>query len=180
MKSPGHPWQAPGLASADGEGVAVRTVILRRVDSGTRTLEFYSDIRSPKIAQLTNHPRVVWLFYDPQLRTQLRITAQSSVHHQDALAEQAWQTPSLSSRRSYLATQPPGSTLAAPGDGLPDGLGSRLPTSEESEGGWARFALVATTMTEIDWLRLEPHTGHRRAIFTWDPSGAWQGRWVVP
>jgi pyridoxine/pyridoxamine 5'-phosphate oxidase len=48
-----HEWRTPVLASADADGLPeARTVVLRQVDAVAGQLTFYTDSRSPKVAQL--------------------------------------------------------------------------------------------------------------------------------
>ena len=40
------------------------------------------------------------------------------------------------------------------------------------------FALVLVRVVRLEWLRLRPGKGHRRARFEW--GAAWEGNWLAP
>jgi pyridoxine/pyridoxamine 5'-phosphate oxidase len=52
-----HEWRMLVLATVDGDRASARTVMLREVDRESRELVFFTDSRSPKVAQIALHPR---------------------------------------------------------------------------------------------------------------------------
>ena len=78
----GHPWRTPilvtGGSQADG-----RVVVLRAFSPNPPSLIFYTDIRSPKIRAIREDASVVWVFYHPGIRLQVRVRA---VHNPRAIA----------------------------------------------------------------------------------------------
>jgi hypothetical protein len=175
-----HPFHLPALANLGPQGrPEVRTVVLRGCDSDHRTLWFHTDRRSPKIDQLVGHPSCVWLFYSPAERVQLRVAAFARVHTDDACADAAWNRTQLMSRRCYLAPEAPSQPTPAPSPNLPEWALEGTLTGENTAHARERFALVRTTVTEIDWLLLH-HAGHRRARFRFNPDTPTEMAWLQP
>ena len=175
-----HDFHTPALATAhSGLGCTLRTVVLRRVDAAVRELSFYTDLRSHKIGEIEQDPRIALLFHSVSEDTQIRIQAEASIHHRDALAEAAWLALKPRQRRDYLVSGPPGLPWAWATSGLPAALESREPSPEESEAGRLNFAVVVCRVRQMDWLFLTPY-GHRRANFAWDAQGGLQTSWLVP
>ncbi len=175
-----HGFHLPAVASLGRDGwPAVRTVVLRGVERSSRSLRFHSDRRSPKLAELAAEPRVSLLFYDPAELTQLRVSAQASIHGSDAVADAAWQATGLFSRRCYLQEPGPSQPVAGPTSALPRGLAARAPEVLESEAGRANFTVVLCRIEAIDWFYLNA-SGHRRARFAWDADGRLEAGWLAP
>jgi len=55
----------------------------------------------------------------------------------------------------------------------------RAPTREESEAGRANFAVVTSTVEQIDCLEMNVR-GHRRSLFTWHETGELETKWLTP
>mgnify|MGYP006196394707 CR=1 FL=1 len=69
-----HEWRTPVLASADPDGLPdARTVVLRQVDALAGQLTFYTDSRSPKVAQLQTQAAAMLVFWSARLSWQLRV-----------------------------------------------------------------------------------------------------------
>lgn len=165
-----------------------RTVVLRWADRQTRVIGCHTDVRCPKVAQVRANPATTWILYDPQSRVQLRIGGSSTIHSDDAFADERWQASALTSRRCYLAGSAPSSTVDGPDPNLPDDLLHRAPTEAEAAPGRVNFAALATRIESLEVLHLT-HDGHERIRFTWSkqaPSStavpvhdAW-GQWLLP
>ena len=175
-----HPYRLGVLGTCDtsGSGCELRTVVLRRCDPQHRELIFHTDARSPKLGWIAHNPRISWLFYDPEAKLQLRLQGHAAVHRGDRVADQAWAATPLRSRRSYATEAPPGTPLDGPASGLPASFQAHDATAADSHDFSDCFAVVVTTIRDIDWLYLSSR-GHRRAQFGW-AAGGWTGRWVVP
>ncbi len=153
-----NPLHTPAVASMNEmNGVTVRSVVLRKVDSQTRRLVFHTDRRSPKFADLLNDPTVAWLFYDPAIRLQLRIHTRATLHTNDAVAQEQWATLPERSRQMYRTPLPPGAAV--------DHMLLEPPAPHGD--GRDHFAVVACRIESIDWLYLHPKV-HRRARFGWE------------
>lgn len=171
-------FHTPVLSTIDGRGEPdARVVVLRRVVPCERVLICHTDARSPKVRQLADRSRAAWCFYDASAKLQLRCWGVTSIHTDDALADERWDASEPSSRRCYLAPYPPGETSPTPSPNLPDGVRGRVPAVEETLPGRARFAALRTVVDRLDWLYLA-HDGHRRACFDWTEGGERIDRWV--
>lgn len=173
-----EPFHVGVLGTYSGRECSLRTVVLRGVKQGGRELLCHTDCRSPKITDITAHPRVSWLFYDPARKLQLRLTGQAAVRREGPVVDKRWEDTSLSARRCYLATNAPGTPATTPTSGLAHPFECRPPTRAESTPGRMHFAVIATVVEEIDWLWLNAR-GHRRARFEWRGEQL-TAQWVVP
>ena len=172
------PFHTPALATSDKGICKVRTVVLRAVTPTARSLSFYTDIRSPKIAQISENSFVSWLFYDVGQQVQIRAEGEAVIHYGDEAARQAWQQIRFSSRLNYLTEFAPGTVLEKPSSGLPETLLEGNLTAETLEPGWQNFALIQTTISRFDWLHLAAG-GHRRAELVWTGKD-FTGHWLTP
>nr|WP_217283585.1 pyridoxamine 5'-phosphate oxidase family protein [Aquabacterium terrae] len=158
---PGHAWRLMALATVDGDAADLRHVVLRESRPAERSLIFYTDARSPKVAQLAAHPLGTLLLWSRALRWQLRLRCRFYIAVDGAEVAARWQqlkaTPAA---LDYLSPLAPGQALQAP---LPE------PTHE------GHFALVTARVERLDWLELHDDGLHRRALI--DAEGA---RWVAP
>jgi pyridoxamine 5'-phosphate oxidase len=175
-KSSKVPFHLPAIANIRGGEVTLRTVVLRKVIPELKELRLHTDIRSPKWNDLLLNPQVSLLFYDDIARIQLRIKGHAILHYDDAIAKEAWQNTSLSSRKCYLTTLSPSSHADSPTSGLPEKIEKGELTEEESEMGQQNFGVVAIVVNSIDWLWLN-HAGHRRACFDYERG---QFKWMIP
>ena len=87
VSSSNHPFRLLTVATIGVDDLPnARLVVLRNFVQSTRTLEFHTDVRSPKVAQLRRNPHVCLLFYDPVVRFQLRIAATAQLYNNDDTA----------------------------------------------------------------------------------------------
>lgn len=147
-----------------------RTVVLRKAELSTRQLWFHTDARSPKIAELRASPWASLIFYDRAAKTQVRADCSVIVHTGDHAATERWAASKPSSRLCYSNPNP--STLRVPAP----------PTAATTHDpdAFNRFAAVECTIQRMEWLLLK-HSGHVRAEFVYDPSGARiEAAWLAP
>jgi len=149
------------LATIHEHQPQIRTVVLRHVEKEKRELFFHTDIRSSKITAIKSNPHISLLFYDPDLRIQIRCTGLAFIHHQNEITELAWEKSRLSSKLYYT-------NKFSPGEGLTElaliDLNRTEVTDEELKYAYSQFSVVISKIEKIDWLFLH-HTGHRRAEF---------------
>ena len=156
-----HGLRLMGLATVDGDAADLRTVVLREVDVAHRQLMFFTDARSPKVAQMRAHPVATLMAWSAALTWQLRLRVVLDVATDGLTVTSRWARLKLSpAAQDYLSPLPPGAPLA----GQPPERATR-----------EHFAVVTAQVTGLDWLELHDH-GHRRACF--DAAG--QGIWVTP
>jgi len=157
-----HAWRVMALASSAPGGLAdVRSIVVREVNPATRTLLFFTDARSPKVAQLVAQPAASLLAWSAALGWQLRLQVLAEVQTSGLTVSSRWARLKMSpAAHDYLSPLPPGTPVEHP---LPE------------RGSRAHFAVVQLTVQAIDWLALHAD-GHRRALFGADG----QGQWVSP
>lgn len=170
-----HAWHIVQLASYDGAYADNRSVVLRDVDKNERSLVCHTDIRSPKVKQIQNHPDVCWLAYEPEQRVQVRLYATATIHNQNAYAHERWMTAGLSSRLCYANKYAPSVVVEKFSD-----LENNTITSDNFDETVAEknFAVIRTYVYRIDWLYLK-HRGHIRAAYEY-LNGQWVSNWLAP
>lgn len=155
----GHPWRTATLATVTPEGLPdARTVVLREWDAASDSLVFFTDARSPKIAQLQHQPQAVLVLWHAGLGWQLRMTVQTQVAFDGLAVTSRWARLTMSpAAQDYLSPQVPGEALSTHSP-----LGVSRP----------HFAVVQAQVVGMDWLALSPE-GHRRARLSPPSQAAW-------
>jgi hypothetical protein len=155
-----HEWRVAVLATVDDGLPDARNIVLREIDAPERRLVFYTDARSPKVAQIEATPQGTLMFWSRTLGWQLRMQVRLAVQTSGLAVSSRWaRLQTTAGARDYLSAQAPGSPLDAP---LAD-LGTR-----------SHFAMIEAMAETVDWLELHPD-GHRRALF-----GAGGPKWLQP
>ncbi len=159
-----HEWRTPVLATLGLDGAPnARTVVLRHADADALTLGFYTDSRSPKIAELAVQPQATLLFWSTRLGWQLRVRVRVAALTSGPQVEAVWAKVKQSrAAGDYLTLRAPGETVAAD-DSLV--VNNHAPH---------HLALLNAQVDEIDWLELA-RDGHRRARLS---AAAWE--WLTP
>ena len=162
-----HEWRTPVLASVDPDGLPdARTVVLRQVDALAGQLTFYTDSRSPKVAQLQVQGAAMLVFWSARLSWQLRVRVTCSVITSGPEVEALWQGVKQSAAAGdYLSPLPPGAVLP-PCTGMAVAANAPAPTHS--------FAVLRAQVLQMDWLELS-RDGHRRAQL-----GANTWEWLTP
>lgn len=116
-----HPFHTASLATVgthSGASVAaeVRTVVLRYVDRKRWRVDLHTDLRSPKVAEIRANPAVSLLLYDAPGKRQLRVKGRATIHNQDDLTAERWETVRSQSRLCYRTPVAPGSPVPAVSD----------------------------------------------------------------
>lgn len=156
-----HAWRVMSLATVDGEAADLRAVVLREVDVDERTLVFFTDARSPKVAQMQRQPVGTMLGWCDRLGWQLRLRVTLEVETSGLAVSSRWARLKMTpAAHDYLSPLPPGAPVERY---LPE------------RGTREHFAVVKARVLSIDWLELHAD-GHRRAVF--DALG--EGQWVAP
>lgn len=166
---PGAGFRYVTLATVDESGQPqARMVVLRRVDLSRRLLEFHTDIRSPKWAELTANPKATVLGYDATTRLQLRLTGQVT-RLAGVAAREAWDSLPPWTRATY-GGGPPGDELAF----------GALPAPAATGEGFANFGVLQVLANSLDWFQLR-RQDNRRALFIYDNQGCLTAkRWTTP
>jgi len=143
------------------KSIASRVVVIRSFDANSLKLNFHTDYRSPKIIDLKNNNLSSFVFYDHNLKIQIRLETKSKINNKNELTKKVWQQTPLYSRKCYLTKKSPSSITTFPEDGLPEYLKGKTPTEKETENGYNNFSIIENKILNIDWLFLAS-TGHRR------------------
>jgi hypothetical protein len=160
-QQPGHEWRTMALGTVAGEEAQVRSVVLREVDTSARELVFFTDARSPKVAQMGERPIGTLLCWSSRISWQLRLRVALEVATGGLKVSSRWARLKLTpAAQDYLSPLPPGSPVA-----------DRF---EPERASRSHFAVVTARVLSTDWLELHAD-GHRRAHF--GPEGA---RWLQP
>jgi len=168
--------RAMAVATADGNGDPdVRMMLLKGVDA--RGFVFYTNLHSPKVQALVQHPRIGLCFYWSQIDKQVRIRGQA-------------ERVSDSEADAYFATRPRLSQISA--------WASKQ--SQEMRGYFELEAAVAKTALHFgigpvprptfwsgfrvvpDWVEFwhqKPFRRHQRIAYQRVGDG-WQSRWLYP
>ncbi len=156
-----HPFRLMSLGTVGQDGGAdVRSIVLREVRTTARELVFYTDDRSPKLAQMRAQPRGTLLMWSAHLGWQLRLRVDLAPLDDGLEVSSRWTRMKLSpAAHDYLSPMAPGTPLGQPSN---------------ERGSRTYFAVVTAKVKALDWLELHAD-GHRRALF--DDQGA---RWVQP
>jgi pyridoxamine 5'-phosphate oxidase len=155
-----HPWRAMVLATVDGDRAEARIVVLREARITQRELLFYTDDRSPKLAQLQQSPKGSLLMWSAAMGWQLRLRVHLEPLSDGLEVSSRWARLKLSpAAQDYLSPLAPGTPLGRPSN---------------ERGARDYFAVISARVEALDWLELHAD-GHRRAVF--DEHGA---RWVQP
>ncbi len=177
-QEPDHPYRQLTFGTVYEQGPDLRTVVLRAVDADTRVLQFHSDRRSRKVEALRENDRIAWHGWDEEAREQIRLYGTATVHLDDEVAADLWETQSPESLAVYVRPPAPGRSLDEPDDGLRPVVESEPVTEEDVASGRQYFAVIRTVIDQMEWLHLHPD-GHYRARFDYSGDEV-EGSWVVP
>jgi 3-hydroxyisobutyrate dehydrogenase len=167
------------VANSGSAGISMRTIILRNAFPVEKQLCFYTDTRSGKWAELQQQNQISWLFYDSKDRIQIRVGGIASLHQNNMLADQNWNSTTILNRKNYLSVLSPSAITELPESGLPAGQKLVKLTAAESEAGRKNFGVVLTKIKWMDWLWLN-NDGHRRANFVYQEDGGFTANWLTP
>ena len=179
-----HPWRLMALATVAGlpapandaldaddgtpateaspASAELRNVVLREVDAEAQALVFFTDARSPKVAQLQAAPLASLLVWSAALGWQLRLRVRLDVEFDGLMVSSRWARLKMRpAAQDYLSPLPPGTPLGQP-------------VPERSSRGY--FAVVSATVLAMDWLELRAE-GQRRALFE---AGGQTAQWLTP
>ncbi|MEM9356013.1 MAG: pyridoxamine 5'-phosphate oxidase family protein [Pseudomonadota bacterium] len=160
------------LATVDSDGLPqVRTVVVREAVQSEHRVSFHTDMRSKKVAELTDHKAVALHLHSRRHAVQMRM-AGLAVFSSEQRRERAWQTLHEGAKATYAQSLSPGSTIEPDVPRLNDGTPS-------TDDGFSNFVVFDVWITSIDWLQLDS-SGHRRALITCQPGGGHKATWLAP
>lgn len=154
-----HQYHSFCFSTINSNAPSIRTVILR--DFNKKALLFNSDIRSNKIQDIYNNPKVSALFYDKDRRVQLRITGNAEINHQNDISKKIWSKVDLQSRKCYMGPFSPGEKLDDWAPNLPLNYLEKDPSKKDSESGYQNFCSIVFKIDSVEVLELH-YDGHIR------------------
>ncbi len=157
------PFHQAYVATINNNFPEQRTVVLRNINIEEKTLRFHTDIRSEKIENLRNSNSLSWLFYDSELKLQLRIYTKAEIHYDDDLANIAWNNSRLASKMCYTTHAKSGSIIAEP-----EVIDINQKDIEPELLDFARknFCIVETKAAAMDFVFLNAK-GNKRGYFNY-------------
>lgn len=172
-------FRLPVLATQTPTSAAQRIVVLRATDDEAHTLLIHTDSRSAKVQQLNSNPMAALLFYDKAKKVQLRVTAAATIHTDDEIANQLWQSESATSLKGYLGPLTPGSVCATAEHNLHPEFLESIPDRNQLEIARPNFAAIRFQVTQFDWLQLN-RSGHLQAQFSYAEDQTVVRTWTAP
>lgn len=148
------------LATRQGDGAAVRTVILRAAQRATGTLRIHTHSHSNKVSDLAESPQAELLLWDAEAAFQARIEAAFQIAPADPAT---WDDQSDGQRLNYARDPLPGTPLDRP---------DATPTPDA-----ALMTILTGRIDTLDLLSLDA-TPHARARFSREDD--FKGQWIAP
>ena len=176
IKDRSSQFRIPVFSCGNNDNIESRIVVLRKSDENNNIVQFHSDIRSDKINILKKNSKASFLFYDKELKIQVRLKVEAIINHNNDIAKQSWAKTQHISRKCYLVDNGPGTISDEPTSGLKPELDNFDYTKEQSEEGYKNFAVIQCKIKTIEWLYLAAK-GHRRARFDLENN---KNNWLVP
>ena len=176
IKDRSSQFRIPVFSCGNNDNIESRIVVLRKSDENNNIVQFHSDIRSDKINILKKNSKASFLFYDKELKIQVRLKVEAIINHNNDVAKQSWDKTQHISRKCYLVDNGPGTISDEPTSGLKPELDNFDYTKEQSEEGYKNFAVIQCKIKTIEWLYLAAK-GHRRARFDLENN---KNNWLVP
>ena len=176
IKDRSSQFRIPVFSCGNNDNIESRIVVIRKSDENNNIVQFHSDIRSDKINILKKNSKASFLFYDKELKIQVRLKVEAIINHNNDVAKQSWAKTQHISRKCYLVDNGPGTISDEPTSGLKPELDNFEYTKEQSEEGYKNFAVIQCKIKTIEWLYLAAK-GHRRARFDLENN---KNNWLVP
>ena len=176
-KTPGHAMRWATLGYQDRTASPVlKTVMLRGLDLAARTLRFYTDARSNKVAPLseTKTAKSSLLFVDLTKNIQLSVRGSAIVHGPGSeVSTKKFQSLSLRQHQDYATVKAPGSLASSPVDG----------DHRRPELAPENFAVIDVKAEDMDLVILGAPTIRVSGTYQrhHEQTDVWfSGQWLVP
>ena len=176
VKNRSSQFRVPVFICGNQDDFDGRIVVLRKSDQSNSLVQYHSDIRSGKITKLKNNKNASMLFYDKEVKIQVRLKVECTINHDNDITKESWLKTGHMSRKCYLVDNGPGTKSDNPTSGLKPELDNFDFTMEQSEVGYKNFTVIQCKVKNIEWLYLAAK-GHRRAKFDLETN---KDTWLVP
>lgn len=178
LKNSKHSFRIFSFGTSHNSRPNVRTVVLRDFNFKNQTFDCHSDIRSPKIKELSDNNLIEAMFYCPDNKVQARISGKAKVLHENQETMSRWNTLSESSKRCYMGPYSPSEKLESYHPNIPEDFQFKNPTKKESEIGFKNFVVIRINFDKIDYLELK-YSGHKRIQFNFANKEV-SANWIAP
>jgi pyridoxamine 5'-phosphate oxidase len=152
----------------------VRTVLLRGVSQQDNLLTFHTDVRSPKVAELSCDPRIALVGVDPGRNLQIRVFGEARIVRDGQARLDAWRSSPDHDLIVYRTRFAPGTPLSHAGDAFGDT--NRVFDAAE---GLKHFCVVEVRPASLDWLDLSDADRPKRARYV-RQGNLWIHGWIAP
>ena len=169
---------------ADGKPRSA-TMVPRKLDTNRHVLNCHTDYRSTKIQHIQKNNQVCILFWCREQKTQLRLNANVTIQHANAVTAEAWQQMQPMSRVCYSADIAPDTQTADICSGFTDQQWDERQEIANGPYGYQNFAILEMAIDCVECLDLSVN-GHQRIRFqrsddgTGDGTDAWHHHWLAP
>lgn len=173
VKNRGSMFHTPVISSLNEKEISSRVMVLRDHIASKRVIRFHSDFRSDKVRELKDNKTISVIGYDPNLKTQIRLTGKAKVNHMNKSSKKAWEESQAISKKCYS---------------VKDGSSTQMHKPElydfhmkdiSVEDGYENFCTIEIYYESLEFLYLQ-RQGHRRCKFKWNSKGKLQSFWLVP
>lgn len=152
----------------------VRTVVLRRVSEPQSEIIFHTDLRSPKIAELSREPRIALVGVDPVRNLQIRATGKAEIIRSGPERLEAWKSSPDHTLTVYRTALAPGTPIDSPDQAF--GSGSAIAGEQK---GFDNFCVVKVHIESLEWLEHSNNDHHERALYRREGE-CWSQSWIAP
>lgn len=154
----------------------VRTVLLRGVSEQKNVPTFHTDLRSPKIAELSREPRIALVGVDPVQSRQIRVFGETRIVRDGQAQLDAWRASPDHDLIAYRTRLAPGTPMSHADDALGTAHDAHgVPGPDE---GLKHFCVVEVRPARLDWLDLSADRP-LRARYVRQGDG-WIHSWIAP
>lgn len=162
------PFRQPVLTTVDAGGAPhSRMLVLREIDA-QQHLIFFTDARTPKVAQLRQNPAAALLFWDPRKRVQLSMQVEVHLVEDEARLVRYRDRVKGRAQQSYTTVLTPGTPVQKPED---------ADACTDFETG-NHFMALECRPVSLTVLQL---SGERHLRFVAEKrEDVWDASWVVP
>jgi pyridoxine/pyridoxamine 5'-phosphate oxidase len=173
VKNRGSMFHTPVISSLNEKEISSRVMVLRDHIASKRVIRFHSDFRSDKVRELKDNKTISVIGYDPNLKTQSRLTGKAKINHMNKSSKKAWEESQAISKKCYS---------------VKDGSSTQMHKPElydfhmkdiSVEDGYENFCTIEIYYESLEFLYLQ-RQGHRRCKFKWNSKGKLQSFWLVP
>ncbi|MEI5997104.1 pyridoxamine 5'-phosphate oxidase family protein [Paraburkholderia bengalensis] len=155
-------------------GPNVRTVLLRSVSEQENLLTFHTDLRSPKIAELSREPRIALVGVDPVHNVQIRMSGETRIVRTGQARLNAWRSSPDHDLVVYRTRLAPGTPI-----GHADDAHHQTQPVPDPDEGLKHFCVVEVRPTRLDWLEHLTVDRQQRARFV-RQGDIWLRDWIAP